>query len=182
MPPTFTPFGSRSSSPRYSPYVFQCHDSPSRMLAAGMSSTDSMSSARYSRSSGLHGANVTPQLPSTTDVTPCQHDDVATGSQPTWASRWVWTSTNPGLTTRPSASIDSRPSPSRSPTAAMRSPVTATSPRNDGRPVPSTTVPFRITRSYAMPAPLQCRCVGAYAGPKTALAPPLGRSQTYTLI
>src|SRR4051794_19689528 len=124
------------------------------MLAAGMSSTDSMSSARYSRSSGLHGANVTPQLPSTTDVTPCQHDDDATGSQPTWASRWVWTSTNPGLTTRPSASIDSRPSPSTSPTAAIRSPVTATSPRNDGLPVPSTTVPFRITRSNAMPAPL----------------------------
>ena len=47
------------------------------MLAAGMSSTDSISSARYSRSSGLHGANVTPQLPSTTDVTPCQHDDDA---------------------------------------------------------------------------------------------------------
>src|SRR5262245_66589176 len=87
------------------------------MLAAGMSSTDSISSARYSRSSDLHGANVTPQLPSTTDVTPCQHDDDATGSQPTWASRWVWTSTNPGLTTRPSASIVSRPSPSTSPTA-----------------------------------------------------------------
>src|SRR6266540_225144 len=75
MPPTFMPFGRRSSSARYSPYVFHRHDIPSRMLAAGMSSTDSMSSARYSRSSGLHGANVTPQLPSTTDVTPCQHDD-----------------------------------------------------------------------------------------------------------
>ena len=40
------------------------------MLAAGMSSTDSINSARYSRSSGLQGAKVTPQLPSTTEVTP----------------------------------------------------------------------------------------------------------------
>src|SRR5260370_21257697 len=153
MPPTFTPFGSRSSSPRYSPYVFQCQDNPSRMLAAGMSSTDSMSSERYSRSSGLHGANVTPQLPSTTDVTPCQHDDDATGSHPTWASRRVWTSTNPGLTTRPSASIVLRPSPSMSPTAAIRSPVTATSPPNDVRPVTSATVPAPITSSSAIPPP-----------------------------
>ncbi len=152
------------------------------MLAAGMSSTDSIISARYSRSSGLHGANVTPQLPSTTDVTPCQHDDDATGSQPTWASRWVWTSTNPGLTTRPSASIDSRPSPSTSPTAAIRSPVTATSPRNDGRPVPSTTVPFRITRSYAMPAPWTAVSWSLRPAKNRPLRSPIGRGQTYTLI
>jgi hypothetical protein len=52
-----------------------------------MSSTLSIISARYARSSGRHGANVTPQLPSTTLVTPCQQLDVAIGSQANWASR-----------------------------------------------------------------------------------------------
>ena len=71
------------------------------MLAAGMSSTDSISSARYARSLGRHGANVTPQLPSTTDVTPCQHDDVAIGSHAICASRCVCMSTKPGVTYAP---------------------------------------------------------------------------------
>ena len=60
------------------------------------------------RSSGRHGANVTPQLPSTTLVTPCQHLDVAIGSHASWASRWVWMSTKPGVTIAPAASM-SRP-------------------------------------------------------------------------
>ena len=42
------------------------------MLAAGMSSTDSISAASHDSWPGRTGANVTPQLPSTTDVTPCQ--------------------------------------------------------------------------------------------------------------
>ena len=75
------------------------------MDVAGMSSTDSIISARYSRSSGLQGANVTPQLPITTVVTPCQHDEVPIGSHASWASRWVWMSTNPGVTMRSVASI-----------------------------------------------------------------------------
>lgn len=45
------------------------------------------------RSSGRHGANVTPQLPITVLVIPCQHDTVPTGSQASLASRWVWMST-----------------------------------------------------------------------------------------
>jgi hypothetical protein len=45
MPPTFTPSGVRSSQERYSPYVSQSHGRPSRMLRAGMSSTDSIISA-----------------------------------------------------------------------------------------------------------------------------------------
>ena len=57
------------------------------MLLAGMSSTDSISLARNSRSSGLQGAKVTPQLPITTEVTPCQHGEVASGSQQICASR-----------------------------------------------------------------------------------------------
>src|SRR5262249_61484053 len=137
--------------------------------------------ARYSRSSGLHGANVTPQLPRTTDVTPCQHDDDATGSQPTWASRWVGQATKPGLPTGPPASIVSRPLPSTAPTATMRSPRTATSPRNDRRPVPSTIVPSRITRSCVKPVP-SAACPEPRRRPKPPLALGSARGQTYTLL
>ena len=41
---------------------------------------------RSSRCSGRTGAIEKPQLPATTDVTPCQHDGVRAGSQNTWAS------------------------------------------------------------------------------------------------
>src|SRR5271165_1799818 len=62
----------------------------------------------------------------------------------------------PGATTSPSASMVDDAGPSTSPTAAMRPPLTATSTRRRGAPVPSTTVPSRITRSY-MADPLPCR-------------------------
>ncbi len=55
------------------------------------------------------GAKVTPQLPMTTDVTPCQHDDDPIGSHANCASRCVCTSTKPGVTRRPSASISCVP-------------------------------------------------------------------------
>ena len=45
-----------------------------------MSSTDSITSAMYSMSSVFTGANVTPQLPITTEVTPCQHELEPMGS------------------------------------------------------------------------------------------------------
>ena len=64
--------------------------------------------ARYSSWPGRTGAKVTPQLPRTTVVTPCQHEELAAGSQNSWASRWVWMSTNPGVTSRPLASISRR--------------------------------------------------------------------------
>ena len=48
------------------------------------------------RSSGLHGANVTPQLPITTLVTPWKQLLLAIGSHASCASRWVWMSTKPG--------------------------------------------------------------------------------------
>jgi len=70
IPPTLGPLRMRPTDSRYSPYVTQSHGRPLRMASRGMSSTLSISSARYSRSSGLHGANVTPQLPITTLVTP----------------------------------------------------------------------------------------------------------------
>ena len=102
------------------------------MLRAGMSSTDSIISARYSRSSGRTGANVTPQLPMTTDVTPCQHDELSSGSQPICASRCVCRSTNPGVTSRSVASISRAPRSSTSPTATMRSPLIPTSATDAG--------------------------------------------------
>ena len=117
------------------------------MLAVGMSSTDSMSRAKYSRSSGRTGAKPTPQLPITADVTPCQQGDATIGSQKTCASRWVWMSMKPGVTRQPSASMVRAALPSTWPTAAIRSPCTATSAGVGSAPVPSTSVPFRITRS-----------------------------------
>ena len=120
---------------------------------AGMSSTDSIRRARNSRSSGLQGAKVTPQLPITTEVTPCQHGDVASGSQEICASRCVWMSTKPGVTSAPSASITRPALPFSLPTAAIRSPCTATSARTGSAPVPSTSVPFRIRTSQAMLPP-----------------------------
>ena len=54
---------------------------------------------------GRTGAKPTPQLPSTAVVTPCQHDGVRCGSQVAWPSKCVCTSTKPGVTSRPSASI-----------------------------------------------------------------------------
>src|SRR5215470_846901 len=53
----------------------------------------------------------------------------------------------PGATTRPSASISRLPRSTPPPTAVMRPAVTATSPRTDGAPVPSTMRAFRMTRS-----------------------------------
>ena len=84
-----------------------------------MSSTLSIIAASVARSSGRHGANVTPQLPITTLVTPCQQLDVPIGSHAIWASRWVWMSTKPGVTRRPSASISRRPVWSTPPSSSV---------------------------------------------------------------
>ena len=48
---------------------------------------------------------VKPQLPASAVVTPCSGDGVSAPSQNTWASKCVCTSTNPGVTTLPVASI-----------------------------------------------------------------------------
>ena len=62
-------------------------------------------------------------------------------------------STQPGVTSRPSASTSRRAAPSTSPTAVMMLPSMATSPVRMGRPEPSTMVPPRMIRS-CMAAPL----------------------------
>src|SRR3954470_11684452 len=62
-------------------------------------------------------------------------------------------STQPGVTSRPAASISSSPAGRSRPTSVMRPPSTAMSATYAGAPVPSTTVPLRITSS-AMADPL----------------------------
>src|SRR4026207_180066 len=58
----------------------------------------------------------------------------------------------PGATMSPVASMTCAASPDRpGPTAAMRSPSSATSAARAGPPLPSTTVPFRVRSARAMP-------------------------------
>src|SRR3990170_1383524 len=62
---------------------------------------------------------------------------------------WVWRSMKPGETTCPAASMTRAAWPGRrGPIATMVSPVTATSPRYHGDPVPSTMRPPLMSRSY----------------------------------
>ena len=70
------------------------------------------------------------------------------GSQAICASRWVWMSTKPGVTVLPAASISRLPLASTLPTVVMRSASTAMSADLAAAPVPSTTVPLRMTRSW----------------------------------
>ena len=121
IPPTFSPFGMRSYESRYSPQVRQSQGKPSKIAVAGISSTDSITSAKKLRSSGLQGANVTP--------------------------------TNPGVTIRPDASITLSASALHSPTSTIRSSTIPMSADRLFPPVPSITVPFLITMSYAIYAP-----------------------------
>ena len=46
-----------------------------------------------------------PQLPASAVVTPWNGEGVSAPSQKTWASKCVWTSMNPGVTTLPLASM-----------------------------------------------------------------------------
>ena len=99
---------SRSTASRYSGNVSHSHWMPADSAAPGMSSTPSIRPMSQSCLSGCTGAKPTPQLPITTVVTPCQHVGVSSGSQVTWPSKCVCTSTKPGVTSAPSASIVSR--------------------------------------------------------------------------
>ena len=120
---------------------------PAAIASVGMSSTAERQRAYQSRSAGLQGARAKPQLLMTTEVTPCQHEQLPNGSQATWASMCVCPSMNPGDTIRPSASMTRlAPSPSL-PIAAMRPLAIPTSATNRGAPLPSTTVPPRNSRS-----------------------------------
>src|SRR6202022_1794695 len=94
------------------------------------------------------GAGEKPQLPTTSVVTPWRIFDSARRLSQRRQSECECMSMKPGVTVRPLASMV-RPAGSRarSPTAAMASPVTPTSPRRAGAPVPSMSCPPVILRS-----------------------------------
>src|SRR5437867_3675477 len=142
------PLGRESRQSRNSGNVVQRHSMPASMAAGGMSSARWRLRTTRCLFSSAHGARVKPQLPITTEVMPCQQDEVPSGSQKICASMWVWPSTKPGVTTWPSASTTSRARSRMRPIVTMRPWRTPTSARYRGRPDPSTTVPFLITRSY----------------------------------
>ena len=139
--------GMRSSASRYSGKDSQSHWMPSESAEPGMSSTPSINWMSHSSRPGWTGANPTPQFPRRAVVTPCQHDGVRCGSHVAWPSKCVCTSTKPGVTRSPSASIVRVAAPSTRPTSTMTPSSTATSAVRGASPVPSTTVPPRITRS-----------------------------------
>src|SRR5213593_3359253 len=121
---------------------------PASIAAGGMSSARWRLRTTRCLFSSAQGASVKPQLPITTLVIPCQHEEVPSGSQKICASMCVWPSTKPGVTTWPSASITSRARSRMRPIVTIRPCRTPTSARYRGRPDPSTTAPFLITRSY----------------------------------
>ena len=140
----------------YSGNVSQSQVSPSARAVPGMSSTPSSMPMSHACCSGVGraGANPTPQLPITIDVTPWMLLGARMGSHVACPSKCVWMSTNPGVTTRSSASISRRPRPwTRGSTSVMIPSETATSATLGAVPVPSTTEALRMTRSWALMAP-----------------------------
>ena len=117
------------------------------ILSAGMPSTLSSTFAKTMWSACLTGAKLTPQLPRTNVVMPCQHVGVPSGSHINCASMCVCVSTKPGVTSLSVASITRCAASETSLTAVIRSPLMATSALKPGLPVPSITVPLRMTRS-----------------------------------
>src|SRR6478735_10048365 len=144
------PFGSRSIASRYPAKSVQVHSIPAASAAGAMSSARSRLRTTSSCASSRVGASVKPQCPMTTVVTPCQHEFVPSSSQNTWASMCVWASMKPGVTTWPSASMSVAPRSLIRPIRAIRPSTMPTSARNGARPVPSTTVPLRMTVSKLM--------------------------------
>ena len=71
----------RSSASRYSGKVSHSHWMPSWSAVPGMSSTPSIISMSIASCPGRTGAKPTPQLPTTTVVTPCDAEGSRTGSQ-----------------------------------------------------------------------------------------------------
>ena len=114
---------------RYSGKVTQSQGMPAAIVVARTASLRSSVSMARSRSSGLTGAKPKPQLPITTDVTPCQPDIVHQGSQKICESKWVCRSMTPGATIRSFASNTRFASDSETfPICAMRPSAIATSP------------------------------------------------------
>ncbi len=127
---------------RYSANDSHSHEIPSWSTVPGMSSTPSMKSINRWWSSTRTGANPTPQLPEITVVTPLVADGVNSDCQVAWPSKWVCTSTNPGVTVRPFASYVITPVTASVPTYEISSLLTATFPMYGSMPEPSMMVPF----------------------------------------
>ena len=70
------PLGVRSSESIYCGIVSQSHFMPAFIEAYGIASVRVIVSIERSRKSGLQGAKPKPQLPSTSDVTPCHPEMV----------------------------------------------------------------------------------------------------------
>ena len=84
--PTSIMRGRSASASRYSGNDSHRQSMPSHSAVPGMSSTPSMSSTSSCSPPGCTGANPTPQLPTTTVVTPCQHDGPSCESHVAWPS------------------------------------------------------------------------------------------------
>ena len=83
----------------------------------------------------------------------------------------------PGATKRPSASIVFSAAPVTRPISTIVPSLTATSARYREKPLPSTTMPFLITKSWAMTSS-QSRAIrrfGSRRGPSVSLSPAAGR-------
>src|SRR5262249_61384308 len=91
-----TPLGARSRESRYCGMVSQSHLIPAFIASYGIASARVMVSIERSRKSGLTGTKPKPQLPSTTEQTPCQPEKGQYDSTPSCASRWVRQSPKPG--------------------------------------------------------------------------------------
>src|SRR2546426_1067582 len=126
------PLGRESRHSRNSGKVVQRHSMPASMAAGGMSSARWRLRTTRCLFSLAQGASVKPQLPITTEVMPCQQDEVPSGSQKICASMCVWPSTKPGVTTWPSASTTSRARSRIRPIVTMRPCRTPTSARYRG--------------------------------------------------
>jgi hypothetical protein len=141
---TSDPFRSASA---YSPKLSKVHQFSSPIRSSGGGGRVVMRS----------GDSDTPQLPTTTVVTPwLVLHVVQLGPQRTARSSCVWLSMKPGATARPVA-ITSRSAlqPPKSPTPTIRSPLIPRSPVRRGAPEPSIRVASRmiVSQRNAMQAP-----------------------------
>ncbi len=76
----------RSAASMNSGKLSQSQVMPLLSTSNGIASTLTRSHAAISWTSGLHGAIPTPQLPITTEVTPCHEEQLSSGSQQICAS------------------------------------------------------------------------------------------------
>jgi len=137
---TFVAGPAASSLSRYSAKLLQLHST------SGLPLSPARSLRQSSTTSSLSGASPSPSWPTISVVTPCITFSRASGSTISIRSEWLWTSMNPGATTRPPASITRSASEPNRPMAAILPRLTATSARCQGLPAPSTILPPFMTR------------------------------------